>query len=53
MTEAKLDRLKAAVDHVYEVHGERISTHYEGCWVYHAGCLAAMLKGIIDEGGGQ
>ena len=36
---------------VIETHEGRISTHYEECWKYHAGCLAVLLRdmGVADE----
>ena len=29
---------------VLEAHVGRIGTHYEGCWKYHAACLAMLLR---------
>lgn len=40
------DDILAAVE---KVHEGRISTHYEGCWKYHAGCLAFILRKFDDE----
>lgn len=31
---------------VIEMHKDSIGTHYEGCWKYHAGCLAVLLRDL-------
>lgn len=37
------------LDEVVNVHEGRISTHYENCWTWHAGCLARLLLDMEDE----
>ena len=39
MNEAQLEILSE----VAKVHEGRVSTHYERCWAWHAGCLARLL----------
>lgn len=34
---------------VYELHADQIGTHYDQCWKYHAGCLASLIKHILEE----
>jgi hypothetical protein len=31
---------------VIATHAGRVSTHYEECWRYHAGCLARLLLDV-------
>lgn len=38
--------LSEIIDAVLEAHEGRIGTHYEGCWKYHAACLALLLRDI-------
>lgn len=44
-----MKQIKMIVDEVYATHEGRISTHYEGCFHYHAGCLASIIKEILEE----
>lgn len=37
--------LQAVIDH----HEGHIGTHYEDCWKNHAGCLAVLIKGELNE----
>jgi hypothetical protein len=30
-------------------HEDRISTHYDGCWYYHAGCLAFLIDSVLND----
>ena len=39
---------REVVEEVYELHKDVIGTHYENCWRNHAGCLASMLKYLMD-----
>ena len=41
--------IRDIIEEVYQHHAGHISTHYESCWKYHAGCLASLLRGILDE----
>lgn len=34
---------------VDEVWGEHVATHYEGCWVRHAQCLALHIRSLIED----
>ena len=43
-------KIKSLVDEVYATHEGYISTHYEGCYRYHAGCLAVVIKRILEDG---
>lgn len=37
------------IDEVLKAHEGEIGTHYEGCWKYHAGCLAVVLRDILEK----
>lgn len=42
--------VREVIEEVYRHHaGNVVSTHYESCWKYHAGCLASVLLGLMDE----
>ena len=48
--------MKTALGHIHDitqdvldVHEDRISTHYEGCWKYHIACLASYLHEMSKE----
>ena len=43
-----MKRIKSLVDEVYATHEGYISTHYETCYRYHAGCLASWIKEILE-----
>lgn len=47
-TSAHLQALQV-VDEVIGLHRSIISTHYEGCYVKHAACLAALIRDILEE----
>lgn len=51
MSDETLTRIHEIVDRVKEKHAGRISTHYEECWMYHAGCLARLIGSHLEEDG--
>jgi hypothetical protein len=42
-------RLLEILERVMEADAGRISTHYEMCYLHHAPCLAAILKGVLRD----
>lgn len=49
----EFDRIENALRVVGEVIEERageISTHYDGCWVWHANCLAHYIDDVLTRG---
>lgn len=44
-----LQRIDDLTRAVIEVHEGHVSTHYETCYQYHAGCLAARFLRILKE----
>ena len=46
MTDVRLIEILDAVD---EPHKGQIGTHYEDCWKWHAGCLAALIRSVVDD----
>lgn len=46
-TSARLQALEVC-DQVIEQHRTIISTHYVGCHVRHAACLAVLLRDILE-----
>ena len=50
------DRINTALSLTGEVLTERsgeISTHYDGCYVWHANCLARRIEAILTRGPGS
>ena len=50
------DRINTALSLAGEVLTERsgeISTHYDGCYVWHANCLARRIEAILTRGPGS
>lgn len=46
-TSARLQALMVA-DAVIAAHAGEIGTHYEQCWKRHAGCLAVLIRDILE-----
>jgi hypothetical protein len=42
--------IRRIVERVKAKHAGRISTHYDECWMYHAGCLAKLIGDVLKEG---
>ena len=42
-------RLLEILERVMGADADRISTHYEMCYLHHAPCLAVMLKGVLRD----
>lgn len=42
-------RMRAVLEETWEVHKDRISTHYPGCYRFHAGCLTRVLLDLLEE----
>ena len=40
------------LDQVDETWAGHISTHYDGCWTRHAGCLAATIRHTLGNDDG-
>lgn len=40
----RLSDVTRIIDHVLDTHEGVIGTHHEGCYLYHAGCLAVVLR---------
>lgn len=40
------EQRRRILDEVVATHAGRASTHYAGCWRYHAGCLARLLLDV-------
>lgn len=47
-TSAHLQALEV-VDKVIATHAGEIGTHSPRCWRYHAGCLAVLIRDILEE----
>ena len=45
----KLPEVRKILAEVTATHEGRVSTHFEGCWKYHAGCLAYVLTETLDD----
>lgn len=37
------------LNQVIERHKDEVDTHYESCYMYHAACLALLVKELITE----
>lgn len=46
-TTATLQAIRIA-DEVVHAHQGNTSTHYESCWKHHAGCLAVLIRNILE-----
>lgn len=47
--EPKLEAILEIADEVLDEWKGKISTHYDGCWVRHAECLAFYVKMIATR----
>lgn len=47
--QAALTEIRELSARVAEHHTDHISTHYEGCFVFHAGCLAHVIHTMCVE----
>lgn len=45
MNQVQRDLIQAVI----LTHGDRIATHYEGCYLFHVGCLAHRLRALDTE----
>ncbi|WP_424936695.1 MULTISPECIES: hypothetical protein [Bacteria] len=45
------DPIRAVVDDVIAEHHGRVATHWDGCWKWHAACLAHLIRGHLEEEG--
>lgn len=44
-----MSKLDEVLREVTTTHAGEIGTHYEGCWKYHAGCLAVFVEDLLDD----
>lgn len=44
-----IERLRTTAEGVLDGYTSNLRTHWEGCHVSHAGCLAALVLTIIEE----
>lgn len=42
--------MRAVIDHVLDTHEGVVGTHHEACYLYHAGCLAVVLREVDVSG---
>lgn len=47
-TSARLQALRVA-DAVIAAHAGEIGTHSAGCYRHHAGCLAVLIRDILEK----
>ena len=44
-----LTEIRALTAGIIKLHADRLGTHSESCFVFHAGCLAARVDDICAE----
>jgi hypothetical protein len=45
-----MTRLEQILAEVIATHEGKIGTHYEGCYRWHAGCLALLVRDAMAAG---
>ena len=46
---AGVEVVRELAAHVIELHGDKIGTHYEGCWTRHLTCFAVIVRDQLEE----
>ena len=49
-TATDTSRVLAILDAVIDAHKGEVGTHYDGCYKFHAGCLAVRIRHVLGHG---
>ena len=50
MTDLDTEAIAYYVDEVLDIRQRGINTHYSDCWKHHVGCLAVVIKAVLNNG---